>query len=28
MCEFDFGIQKASFFNTDLGFRCCFDQQP
>jgi hypothetical protein len=28
VCEFDFTIQKAQFFNTDLGFRCCFDQQP
>jgi formylglycine-generating enzyme required for sulfatase activity len=24
-CEFDFDIQKASFANTDLGFRCCAD---
>ena len=24
-CEFDFDIQKASFVNTDVGFRCCAD---
>ena len=27
-CEFDFDIQKASFANTDVGFRCCFDHAP
>jgi hypothetical protein len=27
-CEFDFDIQKASFANTDLGFRCCADVKP
>jgi formylglycine-generating enzyme required for sulfatase activity len=27
-CEFDFDIQKASFANTDLGFRCCSDSPP
>ncbi len=27
-CEFDFDIQKASFANTDVGFRCCSDVQP
>ncbi|MGZ3443302.1 MAG: hypothetical protein ACXVDD_27465 [Polyangia bacterium] len=27
-CEFDFDIQKASFANTDVGFRCCSDVKP
>jgi hypothetical protein len=27
-CEFDFDIQKASFANTDVGFRCCSDVAP
>ncbi len=27
-CEFDFDIQKASFANTDVGFRCCSDTKP
>ena len=27
-CEFDFDIQKASFANADVGFRCCSDVQP
>jgi hypothetical protein len=27
-CEFDFDIQKASFFNTNVGFRCCSDSAP
>jgi hypothetical protein len=27
-CEFDFDIQKAGFANTDVGFRCCFDNAP
>jgi len=27
-CEFDFDIQKASFANSDVGFRCCSDVQP
>ncbi len=27
-CEFDFDIQKASFVNTDVGFRCCSDVKP
>jgi hypothetical protein len=27
-CEFDYVLSKADFFNTDLGFRCCFDAQP
>ncbi|HEX6839568.1 MAG TPA: MopE-related protein, partial [Polyangia bacterium] len=27
-CEFDFDIQKASFANSDYGFRCCTDVQP
>ncbi|MDB4971117.1 MAG: hypothetical protein JWN44_6806 [Myxococcales bacterium] len=27
-CEFDFDIQKASFSNTNVGFRCCSDTAP
>jgi hypothetical protein len=27
-CEFDFDIQKASYANTDVGFRCCSDTKP
>lgn len=27
-CEFDFDIQKAAFFNNNLGFRCCSDEKP
>ena len=27
-CEFDFDIQKASFANSDVGFRCCADSKP
>jgi hypothetical protein len=27
-CEFDFDIQKESFANSDVGFRCCSDALP
>jgi hypothetical protein len=27
-CEFNFDIAQASFYNNDLGFRCCADNAP
>jgi hypothetical protein len=27
-CEFDFDIVPPTFANSDVGFRCCFDQKP
>jgi formylglycine-generating enzyme required for sulfatase activity len=27
-CEFDFDIQRATFVNNNVGFRCCSDAAP